>query len=59
MKAYRDPVHRHVVLERERALADELFRPHSDAELLEAARALGREDLLPDPQQDWLRVGAA
>jgi hypothetical protein len=59
VKSYRDPVHRQRVLEQERALAAELFRPHSEDEVIEAARYLGVEDHLPDPQQDWLKANAA
>lgn len=59
MKSYRDPVHRQRVLQRERELEAELFRPHSPEELAEAARLLGREDLLPGPQLDLLEAQAA
>jgi hypothetical protein len=59
MRQYRDPVHRAEVLARERALEAELFGPHSREEIAEAARLLGREDVLPDPQTDWLRADAA
>lgn len=50
MKRRFDPVHVAEVLKRERALERELFGPHTDEELRACARALGREDLLPDPQ---------
>lgn len=45
----RDPVHRAEVLKRERELAAELFRPHTEEEIAECARALGIEPR--DPQQ--------
>jgi hypothetical protein len=47
-----DPVHVHEVLKRERALEPELFGPHTEEELRACARALGREDLLSDPQKN-------
>lgn len=51
MKRRVDPAHVQEVLKRERALAPELFNP-SEAEQRAAARALGHEDHLPDPQQN-------
>lgn len=38
-------------LEHIRAAIAECEREHTDAEVREAAIALGREDLLPDPQE--------
>lgn len=55
----RDPVHRAEVLKRERALLPYLFGEHTEDEIREAARALGREDVLPEPQQDWVKASAA
>jgi hypothetical protein len=49
-KAWRDPVHVAEVLKRERELAPLLLGPKSEDEVRAAARALGVEDHLPDPQ---------
>jgi hypothetical protein len=49
-KAWRDPVHVAEVLKQERELEPVLFGPKSDEELRAAARSLGIEDHLPDPQ---------
>ena len=50
-RAYRDPAHRHAILQREKALQAALFGEHSEAEILATARALGVEHMLPDPQK--------
>jgi hypothetical protein len=50
MKRRLDPVHVHRVLEQERALAEDLFCA-TEEEQRAAARALGFEHHLPEPQQ--------
>jgi hypothetical protein len=50
-KAVRDPAHRHAVLQKERALQALLFGKHSEEEIAAAARALGVEHMLPEPQR--------